>query len=74
MKKVLYYVIMVAIFIALDLIVCFGYAFANLKPGGILFYALLIMAFTLTGMASPYIKKLLGIEDKEEKEEGNKTN
>ena len=39
MKKVLYYVIMVAIFIALDLIVCFGYAIANLKPGGILFYS-----------------------------------
>ena len=74
MKKVSYYVIMVAIFIALDLSVCFGYAFANLKPGGILFYALLIMAFTLTGMASPYIKKWLGIEDKEEKEEGNETN
>lgn len=60
---------MVAIFIVLDLIVCFGYAFANLKPGGILFYALLIMAFTLTGMASPYIRKWLKIEEKEENKE-----
>ncbi len=67
MKKLFYYVIMIAIFIVLDLIVCFGYAFANLKPSGIFFYALLIMAFTLTGMASPYVKKWLGIEKKEEK-------
>ena len=71
MKKLLYYVIMIAIFIVLDLIVCFGYAFANLKPGGILFYALLIMAFTLTGMASPYIKKLLGIVDEKEENKDN---
>lgn len=66
MKKVLYYIILIAIFIALDLVVCFGYAFANLKPGGALFYGFLIMAFSLTGMSSPYIKKLLGI--KEEKD------
>lgn len=67
MKKVLFYVIMVVIFIALDLVICFGLVIANLKPGGVFFYALLIMAFTLTGMASPYVKKWLGIEDKEEK-------
>lgn len=71
-KKVLYYVIMLAIFIVLDLVVCFGYAITNLKPG-MFFTAFLIMALVLTGAASPYIKKWLGIEEKEEqkKEEKN---
>lgn len=72
MKKIFYYAILAAIFIAFDLVICFAYATLNLKPGGILFYALLIIAFTLTGMAGPYVKRWLKIEDKEEdKKEGS---
>lgn len=74
MKKVLYYIILVTIFIALALVICFGFAIANLKPGGVFFYAFLIMAFTLTGTASPYIKKWLGIEDKEEENKEGSSN
>lgn len=65
MKKLLYYVILVAIFIVLDLIVCFGYAIANLKAGGIIFNALLIVSLLITGSLSPIVKKWIGLEEAE---------
>lgn len=72
MKKVLYYVILAAIFIAFGFIISIGYSLAGLKPGGIHFNALLIIALVITGGLSKYVKKWLGIEEKkEEKKEGS---
>jgi hypothetical protein len=69
MKQLLYYVILAAIFIALDLVICFSCAFANIEPGRIIFNSLLIGAVMITGLLSSYVKKWLKIEDKTDSED-----
>ena len=48
-------------------IITLVFSLAGWEQGGIHFNALLVLAFGITGWASPYIRKWLGIEEKEGK-------
>lgn len=63
MKKVLYYVIFAAIFIAFGFIITILFSNAGSKPGGMIYNSLMILAFVVTSIISKYVKKWLGIED-----------
>lgn len=63
MKKVLYYVILVAIFIVFGVTITILFSEAGSKPGGMIYNSLMILAFAVTSMISKYVKKWLGIEE-----------
>jgi|GEM_PF-3914905 high-affinity Fe2+/Pb2+ permease len=66
MKKVLYYVIFAAIFIAFVFTFSIVCSLAEFNPGRIHMYAFIILAFVITGWLSRYVKKWLGIKEKQE--------
>lgn len=67
MKTVFYYVILVVMIFVQGFIITLVFSLAGWEQGGIHFNALLVLAFGITGWASPYIRKWLGIEEKEGK-------
>lgn len=63
MKKVLYYLIWVVIFVGVDFLLCglWVLLFTG-KPGSLFMFAICFLAYLATSFIAPYIKKLLNIE------------
>ena len=63
MKNVLYYVILIATFIVVDLALIFFCSFINFNPSTIILGAFLMISYLAASKAAPFVKNKLGLKN-----------